>query len=240
MASAELRELVLDRVAERPGVQQRELAAYLHEVTDLAESTLIKFFRRLEHEGELEPGLDGRRRTYRLPSKAEPVAAIVEPAPRRPRAAGGRQLTTLVVVLVFLAAIVALLLAPDRDGPSHELGKQPPAVSGAPPATAQTGPASAPAAARRTPVAVLNGAEVPGIASRTGDRLERRGFRVSAVGDAPAPARRSVVLYAREARRSAPALARELRIRVIRPLEGPSAALARDARLVVVLGADRR
>jgi hypothetical protein len=33
----------------------------------MAESTLIALFQQLVRSGQLEPGLDGRRRTYRLP-----------------------------------------------------------------------------------------------------------------------------------------------------------------------------
>jgi hypothetical protein len=65
--SAHVRELILEAVAERPYIQQRELAAHLHELTGFAESTLITVFQKLTRAGELEPGLDGRRRTYRLP-----------------------------------------------------------------------------------------------------------------------------------------------------------------------------
>lgn len=65
--SAHVRELILEEVAEHPYIQQRELAARLHELTGLAESTLIMLFQKLARAGELEPGLDGRRRTYRLP-----------------------------------------------------------------------------------------------------------------------------------------------------------------------------
>ena len=65
--SVHVRELILEAVAEHAHIQQRELAARLHELTGLAESTLITLFRQLARAGDLEPGLDGRRRTYRLP-----------------------------------------------------------------------------------------------------------------------------------------------------------------------------
>jgi hypothetical protein len=65
--SAHARELILEKVAQHPYIQQRELAARLHKLTGLAESTLITLFQQLARLGELEPGLDGRRRTYRLP-----------------------------------------------------------------------------------------------------------------------------------------------------------------------------
>jgi hypothetical protein len=67
--SAHARELILETVAAHPHIQQRDLAARLHVLTGLAESTLITLFQALAHAGELEPGLDGRRRTYRLPLK---------------------------------------------------------------------------------------------------------------------------------------------------------------------------
>jgi hypothetical protein len=66
--SAHARELILEAVADHPDIQQRDLAARLHELTGLAESTLITLAQKLAQAGELEPGLDGRRRTYRLPS----------------------------------------------------------------------------------------------------------------------------------------------------------------------------
>ena len=65
--SAHVRELILAAVAGHPHIQQRDLAARLHELTGLAEPTLITVFQKLTRAGELEPGLDGRRRTYRLP-----------------------------------------------------------------------------------------------------------------------------------------------------------------------------
>ena len=70
----EPRELALRELRESPWLQQRELAARLSEETGLAESTLIRLFRRMEAEGELQSGLDGRRRTYALPDP-EPEGA---------------------------------------------------------------------------------------------------------------------------------------------------------------------
>jgi hypothetical protein len=86
----EPRELVLRELRESPWLQQRELAARLSEETGMAESTLIRLFRRMEADGELQSGLDGRRRTYAL---AEPVA---EPAPEpTPGALWSRRLEAL-------------------------------------------------------------------------------------------------------------------------------------------------
>ena len=79
----EPRELALREVRESPWPQQRELAARLAEDTGLAESTLIRLFRRMEAEGELQSGLDGRRKTY---APAEPVAEPEpEPEPVEPK-----------------------------------------------------------------------------------------------------------------------------------------------------------
>ncbi len=100
----EPRELALREVRESPWLQQRELAARLSEETGLAESTLIRLFRRMEAEGELQSGLDGRRKTYALP-EPEPEGAPTpgalwssrlaplgepEPEPETGRRAGAR------------------------------------------------------------------------------------------------------------------------------------------------------
>jgi len=79
--SAHARQLILQEVEAHPYIQQRDLAARLHDVTGLAESTLITLFQALTRTGELEPGLDGRRRTYRLPlrqSASGPTSAADE------------------------------------------------------------------------------------------------------------------------------------------------------------------
>jgi hypothetical protein len=88
----------------------------------------VRLFRRLEHEGKLEGGLAGRRRTYRIPSNGGPrleVPVLVREPVAPPATGGNRQLATLVVVVVFLAALVTLVLAPDQDGPSHQFDQAP-------------------------------------------------------------------------------------------------------------------
>ena len=87
---------------------------------------------------------------------------------------------------------------------------------------------------------MLSGVGVPGIATRTGERLKGRGFRVGVVANAPAPSDRSVVLYARGKREAARALARRLRFRSVRPVDPGSRAAAPKAGLFVVLGADQQ
>lgn len=85
----EPRELALREVRDHPWLQQRELAARLAGQTGLAESTLIRLFRRMEADGQLRSGLDGRRKTYALPESVptgppSPGALWEQPA----RAAG--------------------------------------------------------------------------------------------------------------------------------------------------------
>ena len=79
----EPRELALREVRESPWLQQRELAARLSEETGLAESTLIRLFRRMEADGELQSGLDGRRKTYALAEAEADAAPEPEPGPKR-------------------------------------------------------------------------------------------------------------------------------------------------------------
>jgi len=77
----EPRELTLREVRASPWLQQRELAARLSGPTGLAESTLIRLFRRMEAEGELRSGLDGRRKTYALPEPTRTPTRPPAPAP---------------------------------------------------------------------------------------------------------------------------------------------------------------
>jgi hypothetical protein len=78
----EPRELALREVRAKPWLQQRELAARLAAQTGLAEATLIRLFRRMEAEGELRSGLDGRRKTFAPPEPAR--TAPPEPARSAP------------------------------------------------------------------------------------------------------------------------------------------------------------
>lgn len=88
-------------------------------------------------------------------------------------------------------------------------------------------------------VSVLSGADIPRLAARTGQTLERRGFRLVEVANAPGPSAESFVLFAAGARRQAASVARVLDIEAVRPLDAPNRAVAGDAQVVVVAGADR-
>jgi len=92
-------------------------------------------------------------------------------------------------------------------------------------------------AAKRGPTAVLSAVAEPGAAAKVAKRLKRRGFRIGAVTNAPGPAERSAVLYARGGRAAARALAKEADISTVKALDRATAGPAGGAKLVVVLGA---
>lgn len=78
-----------------------------------------------------------------------------------------------------------------------------------PPSSQQPSPGSGGAVMppSQVQVNVLNGTEIAGLAGRTADELEARGFRVRDVGNAQDPAARTVVRYASGAERQAEAVA---------------------------------
>jgi LytR cell envelope-related transcriptional attenuator len=92
-------------------------------------------------------------------------------------------------------------------------------------------------------VAVLNGTQVTGLASSTGQKVSAAGFRLGNVATASqsTPRTESVVLYRPGQSRQARAVARKLDISQIEPLSStdPSAALAGAANVVVIVGADK-
>jgi hypothetical protein len=258
----EAREIALRLVEERPGIQQRDLVADIQQETDLATSTVTRLLQRLERDGVLEGRLDGRRKAYAVPGASAPPTAPArtraEPKPAAPTSPGGRgELVAVVTALFIAASLVAFVLAPNKNDSSGGASSAAPAASPAPPPSASTKPAAprakakpkpkpapsggrALAAAKSARVAVLSGSPVPGIAARTGAALKRKGFRVGTVGNAPGPAPRSVVLYARGKKGAARALARSAGIRAVRPADPAAQAMDPKAGLLVVVGADRQ
>jgi len=253
-SSTEARELALAEVGERPGVQQRDLAAIVQERSGLAASTVLKLLQGLERDGELVGLRDGRRKAYALPGEAteEPVAPSA-PAPGHATSGSGWELVALVSTIFIVAVLSAFFLVPEKQD-RYRGSTEPAAAAPAPQPAAEPEPAPAPAparkakprrrasglaAARRARTAVLSGVGVPGIAGRTAKSLERKGFRVGTVANAPGPSERSLVLYRPGKRRAAHALARTMRIRSVRPVDAASRAVAPRAPLLVVLGADR-
>jgi len=161
---------------------------------------------------------------------------------------GGRTLAAAVVAAVVLAAGLALLLRGGGDSPQVEADPSPatesptpePRPAGRPDERPNRPPDRPPGIdAASVRVSVLSGADIPGLAARTARRLERRGFRLAEVANAPAPSAESTVLFAPNARKQAAAVAEVLDISAIRPLDAPNRAVAGSARVVVVAGGDR-
>jgi predicted transcriptional regulator len=215
--------LALQEVHGQPGISKDELRARLQATTGLADSTLDKTLRRLEREGHLDGWQEGRHLSYR------PVHGVdhgLSPGTTR-------TLLGLLAAILVAAAVAAFFLAPEK----HSSTKLEPAV--APPAAKAPAPAPAPPA-NHTRVAVLSGSPVPGIAGHTGQQLRRKGFHVGAVANAPGPSEHSSVLYAHGQRGAARVLARTLGIGSITRLDATNASVAAGAKLVVIVGADRR
>ena len=149
----EPRELALREVRDHPWLQQRELAARLAGQTGLAESTLIRLFRRMEADGQLRSGLDGRRKTYALPesvptgppspgalwsSRLAPLGereaetetepeAETEQQPVRPEPAGTRRawpIAGVVAAVLMVSVLAAVLLSPEKYDPLADDGDE--------------------------------------------------------------------------------------------------------------------
>lgn len=135
------------------------------------------------------------------------------------------------------------------------LAKPEPAVQRAAPNAASTQPRAVPAAAgqrlqqtvaksiaaelprRKVKVVVLNGNGRKGAAATAASRVQRKGYRVGTVGNAPShDYAASLVMYrpgfAGEARR----LARDLGVKVVGPLDGMRQGQLRGAHAVLILG----
>lgn len=272
----EPRELALREVRESPWLQQRDLAARLSSETGLAESTLIRLFRRMEAEGELRSGLDGRRKTYALPEpKPEPpppapavqpsagalwssrLAPLGEPEPEpadhEPEPAPGTTrarwpILAIVAGVLVVSVLAAVLLSPtkrdtftglSKDEESQEVKAT--STESAPPPKPKAKPKPQPEAAAKpkVKVAVLSGVATPGAAAKEAKRLKAKGFRIGAVTNAPGPADRSAVLYARGERAAARVVAEEAGIRSVKAADSETSDAAGGAKLAVVVGSSR-
>jgi hypothetical protein len=87
-------------------------------------------------------------------------------------------------------------------------------------------------------VTVLNGTAEAGLAAEVGDRVERKGFRLGAVGNSTSSFEESVVMFkpgfAPEARR----VAKQLQISQLQPITGEIESLAEGATVAVIVGED--
>ncbi len=88
-------------------------------------------------------------------------------------------------------------------------------------------------------IAVLSGVPASGAAAKEAKRLKAKGFRIGAVTNAPRPAERSAVLYARGQRAAARDLSKAVGIASVKRIDSQAAEPARGAKLVVLVGAAR-
>jgi hypothetical protein len=117
---------------------------------------------------------------------------------------------------------------------------QPPAETQTTPATTTPTPAPAGIDRAAVEVAVLSGTGVPGIAKRTGERVEAKGFDLGAVTNSSEPSPRSVVLFGAGKRREAREVGEALGIDRLDAIDPDNRRLAKGADVVVVIGGDRR
>jgi hypothetical protein len=120
---------------------------------------------------------------------------------------------------------------------------QPPAQTQTTPTTPPTTtPTPAPAGVDRAgiEVAVLSGTGVPGIAKRTGRRVDAKGFKLATVTNSAEPSQRSVVLFAPDKRREAREVGKALGIDRVQAIDRENRRIAKGADVVVVIGGDRR
>jgi LytR cell envelope-related transcriptional attenuator len=87
-------------------------------------------------------------------------------------------------------------------------------------------------------VTVLNGTSVPNLAATYGHKLEARGFKLGAVGDASQPRETSVVMYAPGHKPEARRVARQLKISNLEPMESDIRSASAGAGVAVVIGED--
>ena len=158
----------------------------------------------------------------------------------------GRGRPLLAVATVLLALVAAVGLVPAlRSSSSSDPGGS--AAPSAPPVPTGTVVAQPPAddppspSLRGVSVAVLNGTTRTGVPRVVGDRLERHGATLDAVGTAPDQTRsRTVVSHAPAAARHARSVATILGLSEIRPRAAADVAFAPRADVLVLVGADHR
>jgi hypothetical protein len=147
------------------------------------------------------------------------------------------------VELLLLVVVAGALLARPDDGQPHKRQAQAKVVKqsiGKPAAVKPaTQVAAKPALARtKVSVLVLNGNGVQGAAAAEASKVERRGYRIRAVTNAPRmDFVRSVVMYRAGFAPEAQRLAKDLGIGMVGPLDGIRPGQLLGAHTVVVVGA---
>lgn len=87
-------------------------------------------------------------------------------------------------------------------------------------------------------VTVLNGTAVDGLARTFGDKVQRKGFELDAVGNSPSSFAESVVMFQQGNGREAHRVAGALAISRVQPMTGEITSLASGAPVAVVIGDD--
>jgi hypothetical protein len=112
-------------------------------------------------------------------------------------------------------------------------------VAGVPAAPTKRPPPGAPKLPRtKTGVLVLNGSGVSGAAGSAADRLHRRGYLITGVGNARQQdgSTQTLVMYRDGYRAEAARLARDAQTRIVSPLDGMRGSALMGAQVVLVVG----
>jgi hypothetical protein len=98
------------------------------------------------------------------------------------------------------------------------------------------------AAAKKQPgeieVTVLNGTAVAGLAATYGNKVESKGFKLGAVGDASQPVEKSVVMFKRGHKPEATKVSKQLQISKLALMNAEIEAASAGAKVAVVIGED--
>jgi hypothetical protein len=135
---------------------------------------------------------------------------------------GGGKLAGYVSDQVQLAARESVVATPARHAPTATRKKAPVAVAKRP--------------RSKTVVMVLNGNGRTGAAASAASRVQRRGYRIGKVTNAPELVPTSIVMYRPGLAGEAKRLARDLGVRSVTPLDGMRAKALHGAHVVFVLG----
>jgi len=213
-----------ERDAERKQATSAAAAERAEEMRRLDEARASEREAAALREKRREAGLPELTRGERLRERLGGSAAAGGGA--RSRLGDPRYLVGAFVVLILLAGGVALAVTQGGGESSAGGGK------------------SAKRAKRAAPkpgeieVTVLNGTAVDGLAGTYGNRVERHGFQLGAVGNSEASFSESVVMFERGEGRAAHRVADVLEISRVRPMSSEIASLSAGASVAVVVGED--
>jgi LytR cell envelope-related transcriptional attenuator len=166
-----------------------------------------------------------------------PVSSAQQPPPFPWRTAALAATVVAAAELVVLLVVAGGPLITNADTAPKPAAKPAGTATTKRPASAVKTPPAADLPRRRVSVVVLNGNGRQGAAAATSSRIEGRGYRISAVGNAPShdyPS--SLVMYRPGFAAEGKRLARDLGIRLVSPLDGMRPGQLHGAHTVVILG----